>query len=1038
MTLNIAQLRERVATRFPDVKQVDDSIIRFTKKEGELPFAVCYVDIGQNLPGTPETLTKYQDRVIGSHYFEGRKSLQWSNYLYFVTSGDRLASDEVRDAKELIERDRNYARKFVITEEDLDSILTPPVVEAATVTPQASILSIWTDQLVQAGLDGAIFSDDDLPTRLTLIESSSAGSAPSPKAPRRNAAVKAAPFMRSFQLKQFRDFPVQRRFDFATVNLIFGANGSGKTSLFEAIELFYCGRNKRNPNASAKYELAVVFADGRPENATASRSYRTFRDRNLTWYGQSEVKTNNLYLSFAQFNFLDTDAAVSLATDEKSTGRIEEDISKLLVGPDASKTWRNIERVHDALKAKLQDLRPLEGQIVGELSVLENQLKESRAIRQESDSINTRLGEMIHRAGWREADGDKEAFAGRLVEVLSELVSLTQQSVALHWTESPVSVNGMAKYCRDAKVTSEKAERDIARLEVLENNQKRLTDAIYRDREALTVVEQVKRLVDADVPQRVAERNKEQSSVATYSGWLAGLDAQTLGVFSAADLDMPVASCCEAAVSKRSAAEALLTTAKSEYAHFSELRDQSLNLAQELRQLASKILQGSTKPDECPLCHTQFAPGDLAKHMSVGVDEHLEVLGQTLLNQVTEEEVAVRDAVANEAASAWLKKFCERASVVGDISVRSALAEVEGAKRALAEARRRFEALNIEALTLESQGLSVARLEEISARLRELGYPLTEFSHEAVDRLRSTIDKSLATSSRTIEQEKKEVDELQHTLQANLGSAESGVQDLKEALSRLKERLASTESLRAKLAGFSSSFPWPGGRPVAEFAVEAESVRNVAAELQAALGREKQAKVTLTESTNRKNHLQQELDKLRPRLKRLTDAHSALERLQQEHSLTGAMESALQQNRASIEAIFSRIHSPAEFSRLGSTLTTLVRKADGREAELSEISAGQRAAFALSIFLAQNARLSLAPPVILIDDPIAHIDDLNSLSFLDYLRDEVALTHRRQIFFATANEKLAALFERKFDFLGADGFRRFDLRRQPPPVTSSE
>jgi exonuclease SbcC len=87
MTLNISQLRDRVtAAHFSDVDQVDDSIIRFTRRAGELPFAVYYFDVAQDLPGTQEKLTKYQDRVIGSYYFEGRKSLQWSNYLYFVTS----------------------------------------------------------------------------------------------------------------------------------------------------------------------------------------------------------------------------------------------------------------------------------------------------------------------------------------------------------------------------------------------------------------------------------------------------------------------------------------------------------------------------------------------------------------------------------------------------------------------------------------------------------------------------------------------------------------------------------------------------------------------------------------------------------------------------------------------------------------------------------------------------------------------------------------------------------------------------------------
>jgi chromosome segregation protein len=64
----------------------------------------------------------------------------------------------------------------------------------------------------------------------------------------------------------------------------------------------------------------------------------------------------------------------------------------------------------------------------------------------------------------------------------------------------------------------------------------------------------------------------------------------------------------------------------------------------------------------------------------------------------------------------------------------------------------------------------------------------------------------------------------------------------------------------------------------------------------------------------------------------------------------------------------------------------------------------------------------------LIDDPIAHVDDLNALSFLDYLRD-VVLQSRRQIFFATASDKLATLFERKFDFLGSSGFNRINLQR---------
>lgn len=1034
MSLSISKLRERVAARFPDVEQVDDSIIRFTRKAGEAPFAVYYFDVAEDLPRTQEMLTKYQDRVVGSNYFEGAKSLQWSNYLYFVTSADRLASSQVRQAKDLIERDRSYARKFVISEDELDFVLVPPTVVSADATPRTNVLSVWIDYLVKAGLDRAILSNDDLPTRLALIESSSSKPSAVKQTPQRRTEVKAVPFIRSLQLKEFREFPLLRNFRFGAVNLIFGANGTGKTSLLEAIELFYCGRNNRNPGLPLRYELIAVLADDRTEKATNNRGLQLFRDRNLAWYGQAEVKTSNLYQSFAQFNFLDTDAAVSLS---ESTSHMEEDLSKLLVGPDASKTWRDIERVHDAVVGRLRELRPLELQINEELAVLVQRLKDNAQITQESDSIRARLEGVVLRIGWSTPQGEKERFAGSLLEALAELVPLAQQAAVLGWVESPVSSDSLVKYSHQAKVISEKAEVNLARLELSRKNQARAAEASKRGREALELAKQAKHLIDANLPIRAADISKQQSKVATYSAWLASLDADALGASSTGSLDVALATYHDTAVSWRLVSEGSLVSAQNEHSNFTKLRDQSLNLAQELRQVAARILRSSPKPDECPLCHTQFGPGELATHMSVGVDEHLEALGQPLISKLRESESAVRDARAAEVVSGWLIKFCERAGLSTDIRVRTVLAEVENANRTLAEAQAQLEALNKEVLALESQGLSMERLEEILARLHELAYPLAESTREAANQLHTMIEQDLAALSRTLETEMKQGDKLEQSLKSLLGSEQSGVQEIRGALSQMKERIVVTESLIAKLSDFSPAYPWPGEKPLAELVVEAESVRKVAAELQTTLGNEKQAKATYTESILRKEELEKRLKELGPRIKRFTEAQIALDKLQKEHSLTDAMKVALQHNRVAIEAIFSRIHSPAEFRGLGSDLATLVRRTNGRDVTLSQISTGQRAAFALSIFLAQNARLSVGPAVVLIDDPIAHVDDLNSLSFLDFLR-EIALTGRRQIFFATANDKLATLFERKFDFLGKEGFRRFNLMREALPSAQLE
>lgn len=231
MSLNFNKMKERIVAQFADMQQVEESVIRFMKKADQKPYAVCYLDFTEDLPGTQEKLNKYQDRVIGQYYFDGHQSLQWSNYLYFIANKQLLAKSEMQKAKELIERDRSYARKFVIMEEEIDSILSPLTVVTPDTAPHSSILSIWTDRLVNAGIDKAILSDENMPTRIKLIEKSTLEPMTRSQSSRPKLAVKAAPFIKSLELIEFRHFKRDPRFDFSTVNLIVGPNGSGKTSL---------------------------------------------------------------------------------------------------------------------------------------------------------------------------------------------------------------------------------------------------------------------------------------------------------------------------------------------------------------------------------------------------------------------------------------------------------------------------------------------------------------------------------------------------------------------------------------------------------------------------------------------------------------------------------------------------------------------------------------------------------------------------------------------------------------------------------------
>lgn len=1035
MSLNFNEMKERIAARFDDMQLVDDSIIRFTKKEGQKPYAVYYLDFTKYLPASQEELDKYQDRIIGPYYFEGPPSLQWSNYLYFISNEELLAKSEMWQAKELIERDRSYARKFVITtEEELDSILSPPPVATPDKTPLVSVLSIWTNRLVNAGIDKAILCDNNMPDRIKLIEKMTSEPKKRSQPTRPKPSVKTTPFIKSLELNKYRDSPRQRRFDFGTVNLIVGPNGSGKTSLLEAIELFYCGRNKRNPDSKPPYELIVELVDGLIEPATDKRKALKFRNMNLMWYGQTEIKTNNVYQSFARFNFLNTDAAISLAD---SASGLTDDLSKLLVGPDAAKTWDNIERVHASLSSELGSLKKEKSAIEGEISTLKKQIESDSKIQHESDSIQVRLNDIMHSNGWLVVQRDKVSFSSSLVEPLAEMVAIAQQTTELKWLESPVTLDGLSKYCHEVKVAIKITEPEISRCKELKKSQKHLEKLIKRDREALASLQQADRLIDSGVAIRAEERSKQQKIISSHAGWLAGLTDLSFDLISVEDRDNLLVECHQAAIKKRLEAENLFIEQKSGYKKFSDTQDRHLSLAQELRQIAGTLLKISPEADECPLCHTQFKIGELSKHMTIDVDQNLEALGQALLSEMNAQEDAVSNATAVESIMTWLMNFCEKGDIAQNITVRKALSAVEKAKGTLATANTRFKKLSSDLKSLESQGLTVEMVEEISTRLRDFDYPLAEFTQETAVLLRKKIQQNIASLSQTIEVNNKNIHKIQQNITSTLSSFATVTKDIIDEQSQLKERLSTSERLMKKLSTFSASFPWLNKRPLAELVIEAESVRQLAAELQTAIDRERQAHISFADSVKRKELLEKEISGLNQRQKKMHEAFIVLKDLQNNHSLESAMKSALQQNRARIEDIFSHIHSPAEFEGIGSDWTSLIRK-DGTESKLSQISTGQRAAFALSIFLSQNAQLGKqAPPVILIDDPIAHIDDLNSLSFLDYLR-ELVLMHDRQIYFATASDKLATLFQRKFDFLGEEDFRRIYLSREYHPEKTNQ
>lgn len=1028
MNPRIDDFKSRVQQVYPDVTQVDDSVLRFYKcTVDDVPYAVCYLDFADSLPTTELDLRSYVERVFGSHYFDEQRSLQWNHYLYFIRDAHTLQERVAGNARRMIEDNREYARKFVIDESGLDCILRPSNVQSNTGLRQIDVASKWADVLEQPHLIEAVFGQHSLADRMRLIDGTKAPAEQSDDPPRAEPQEHGLlPCIRKIEFSEYRPCLEDRMLQFSDVNLLFGANGSGKTSLLEAIELYYCGRTRRNPSIEENYRFKVETEEGTSTTVTSGRTEQEFRNRARAWFGVNEPRNrpSRLCDAFGRFSFLDTDAAIDLARNDN--GSIEFDLARLLVGSEASVVWQIIERLADDVATDMRREEKRKSEVDLRLESAQKAITDYGKIKKESDSLHTALLEALRRNNWLPDDRERDNILGFLVEQMSEFRSVAQQILELKWLKSPVTLDVCQQYLSSVQEVIVAQQAEVEQFETLNAHQAQVESEKVQIEKVVALLTEIEPYIEARVERRHDELSEQRLVVSQTAEYLTGIDDQLLGVARSLPSDQLIAELEDASAHERARLDLSLRDAKDSLNTFTSVRDQSNALAQQLRRIAMDII-GDQPANECPLCHTRFAPGELAQSMAMGVDKHVEATAQKLLSNVSRLEKDLSEAESIERAVSLIGRFCVCIQLSKSVSVETALSRIAEYRTQLRDGRGRIDALISEEKALRASGLTHERMNQIHSKLELLGHTRRVQSQEDYATFRADVEKRRRALLEEILTVTKDKERIRAAVQPILNGFGAKADNLRKGLAELEGHYARTEAVYSRLIEFATQFGWSRSKPVAKWIVEAETVVNLAANFQTALGKERFDEDRYADLLQQKSEIELESKRIADRVTRLSDASKSFSKLQRDHSLTIVTQSAMETNRKTIEDIFSQIHSPAEFTRIEYCEGgwSVDRKRDDKRVRLTQISTGQRAAFALSVFLAQNAQLRAGPSVILIDDPIAHVDDLNCLSFLDYLRD-VALMGTRQIFFATASDKLVSLFSRKFDFLG-DKFKRVDI-----------
>jgi chromosome segregation protein len=1032
---NADTVRRTISETLPGVEDLGNGILRGERCYDGKAFATAYFDLSDDVVERSRDIDNFQERLLGTDFFKADGDQRWNSYLYFWAGPNSQKNVDFSMAKARIEGNRHFARKFVLTEQDLLGRLV--VVSArhpvADVSDDAS--ARWADLLRAASL-GVVLEQRPRTRLLELIANGEAfvaeASSIATPAPALADSLGTG-LLRGFRVGQFRPSISGRSFSFGDVNLIFGQNGSGKTSLLESIEALYCGRIRRDPDAVFRdIEGDVLTPAGDLVKVNSTTSPAAIKARNLAWYGRPDQQSSAITHAFTRFNFLDTDAAFRLSS-ETNAEQIKFDLSRLLVGPETSTLWAYLTKVRDETMDQRRAADERLPALVKQTELLGNEVKRLQEMPTESTALAKTFRSSLRNLGATWTLGDEGAQINQSDRTRLESLSRGfRQALTVAQSASTT-----AQVLRDRSTVLTQTLSAIRRMaEEYSNAGVELAahDVLVRERQtSLQILQNWAAYCEAGVPALAASLMRVQVEVATARSALAGQSADAIP-------ELPTEYGARSVHDARAAAAANLDLAERQERSGVESLQQHERLGQslaalqrDLREVVQSVIDRTGDSTHCPVCGTPHSHEELLRKIDVLAASEDPTLTDGLRQaiqvskQQTERE---REALAS---LKMLESYAISSSAPDSVTACDLREQMFAKHRELASLTNELERLESATDSLSRFGTDWAGYEEVrNAAASVVGSEEDTASSDVVNRHLASLRVDLKTAQVTISR-------LRESLTNLAGRAAQAVADAGIATN---QGVAPVELIRpveraSSLLNVSLDFV-QNAMQLINLAEDQsfESLQLLIDEAIEAFDRAQHAE--LSEVTARTD-LSKKIEELHQATKLLRDvsarrenfakASAVFSRIVQDHSLEKATKDALESIRGEVSDVFSRIHSPAEYV-LGDfqDVALLVTREGNHARSVNQVSTGQRAALALSIFLALNRSAESAPPVMLIDDPVAHIDDLNALSFLDYLRD-LAVGERKQIFFATADARLAALFQRKFEFLGDERFKKIVLTR---------
>jgi exonuclease SbcC len=1039
--MNTQELKSIIANKFSSIPTtVKENIFRVNAEFKHRTFAKYYFDCTNSFLSESFDLLTYQQDLIADDYYKSNGPLQWNFYLYFITDAETLS----QETRRRIESDKNFSRKLITNEIGLIRLfeVQEKLQQDSSKRFDNSLLSVWKEKLRQIGLQG-IYLIDTYPRTsevFNLFLDKKRFDEPEVSTGKVSTQSTLTGFISDLVMDGYRSFKTKKHFKFKKVNLIKGVNGTGKTSLLEAIELCICGQTYENPKKlEPNNALQITYANGSVDQYTPNET-KKFQERDRIWFGNIVLRGNALSQNFHVYNFFDSDTAARFAGETKGEA-IQQIFSSLVLGEQTNVVFDRITRVYEKTQDEIKKLSKESQLINTEIDSIRKKLNAMDS----GSSVVSELGkiiELLQNIRWAGARPllTSEQHSNQFTVQLNYAVDFFNTITEFQWVINPtlaslsaelIQLETLQRLYNEFSTTFDQLAQDVNTNSTMSKNIQRQIGAIDG---AMTYLDEPQIQSIINIEQTLSDTT---ATIHTTDRIIQLIEMH--GDQNNSKINVRAKSLIDRISDLRSQQARTSDSLKSIETRLGQVK----SLKSQLAGLGKQYIQLTDDENTCPLCNTHLENKNLSQIIDAlqSVQDEAITIAQlaTQLTQITDAITVAQDAVAD---IILLRSLLQKSKLIRDTDPGedTFLEALDRTQIINQEAKVHLERLKILKQQFSDNNLTAEGFAQHSANLKEANVDIqfgpgaksnAEEKKRRLGEQRSFIVTQEIALREQIEVKQRAVSQAFASYFRYGGSDESKYQSYLEVVNARVKGIHNTLSRQSEIQMLLPLTPQDNLMDKHEQIKQLNSAVNSY--------HQSLANNNLrTEYIDRSRTLTATLDRIRLDETLLTTASTALHEIIHVNNKENFLRDFFISNKDNILNIFRSIHLPNEFDDiLFDSAESIKLKVTGTKTyrDLTEISTGQKSAFILSLFLTLNNNIKEGPPIMIFDDPVAYVDDINTLSFLDFLRDQV-ITSDKQIFFATANNKLANLFRQKFSFLDSD-FATIELEQSYETTTEN-